>query len=91
MIKVFNPETGEDEYYPDEITTKEGLREPEAEMPREERIAALQAIVERKTRRVEGGMTASQRQAKWRESHPEKHRVYMLNYMTRYRARRKAE
>ncbi len=67
----------------------EAGREPEAEMPREERIKAIQAIVERKIKQA--GMTSSQRQAKWRENNPEKHRVYMLNYMTRYRARRKAQ
>ncbi len=87
MRKVWNEADQEFEYLADEEETGTPIVAPVMAKDGPEEIKARVAEI------MEKGEALSQqeRNRRWRESNPEKYRQYRLNYMTRYRARRKAE
>ncbi len=87
MKRVWNAEENDWEYIED------GELEDSPAVAPVGQPETLEDVKARVSRIVEKGeaMTQAERTRRYRAAHPEKYRQYQLNYMTRYRATRKAE
>lgn len=86
MKKVFNTETGEYDYLPEEeikLVQAEPKKAPK-DAPKELVKALKGSLVMREPSQKEDGLT---RQARWRERNAERYRKSRAEYMRRYRAK----
>jgi hypothetical protein len=84
MKKVWNAEENQFDYFPDEEAEQQS--QPVTQAPSVGPKQAVEALRESIKPKAKGeGMTAAQRQAKWRGNHPEAHRAYQAEYMRDYR------
>lgn len=79
MREVFNNETGEYDFYPDE--------EESSPEDRPQRPAIILGAGPQPPRPKGEGLSQSEKNRRYRASHSEKHRQYHLDYMRKYRTK----
>lgn len=90
MNKVWNNETSEWDFLPDEEPAKQPQVAPRKAAVTSETIKAITtpaSKIEQPERKVSGQVEANKRWRAKSPTHKEKHRAYMLDYMKRYRAK----